>query len=207
MAKNKSVLSSMGTRIQNLRTEASMTQSDLSDELNVSRETINHWERDSREIKATQILKLAELFNVTCDYILNGVSTENVETHKVTGLWDDAIDQLKTTYNNGLQGIFPMPAPTDIDFISYTISNKSFMAEYPNFLRDYCIKRLQDDKDAARTKNLASSEETDIASYRLSMLIQKVAENCYTDYFKPLCEIENKKTKSRTNSTQDDNNE
>ncbi|MDL2287286.1 helix-turn-helix domain-containing protein [Eubacteriales bacterium OttesenSCG-928-G02] len=86
----------VGRRIQKLREGNNMTQAALAKEMGVSRETINHWESDTREIKATQLLKLSELFDVTCDFILRGVQTENVNIHKKTGLSEKAIELLIT---------------------------------------------------------------------------------------------------------------
>jgi transcriptional regulator with XRE-family HTH domain len=94
MGSNKT--ESMGKRIQTLREGAGMTQSALAKATGVSRETINHWESDAREIKATQLLKLSELFKVTCDFILRGVETKNVDIHTKTGLSDKAINLLVT---------------------------------------------------------------------------------------------------------------
>ena len=96
MASNKRQPTSIGARVQLLREGQTpkMSQAALAKIMKVSRETINHWESNEREIKASQVLKLAEIFRVTCDYILRGVETHNVEFSAKTGLSENAITNL-----------------------------------------------------------------------------------------------------------------
>jgi len=178
---------SIGARVQELREQSSMTQSKLAESMGISRETLNHWESNAREIKATQVLKLADLFNVTCDYILRGVSADNVEVHGQTGLKDEAIHQLKTIYNERSQYLMPPPV-LKTDFFNYTLSNQDFMEKFPDRLIAYCNERLDDDQNAKRAGAFIRSEETDIASYLTTRLMQELAENCYKDFYKPLLE-------------------
>ena len=115
MASNKRQPANIGARVQSLREQFDMTQAELAKVMKVSRETLNHWESNAREIKANQILKLAQHFNVTCDYILRGVNPENIDINKRTGLSEKAISYLEYCYKN-LRGY-------DVAFLNHLIEN------------------------------------------------------------------------------------
>jgi len=88
----------IGKRITALREARDLTQAELAGALFVKRETVNQWENETRDLKTDYTVKLANYFNVTCDYILRGVKAENVETNNKTGLSDKAIDKLPTNF-------------------------------------------------------------------------------------------------------------
>lgn len=87
--------SNIGKRICELREKKGITQLELAKELFVKRETVNQWENGSRDLKTDYTIKLAEYFDVTCDYLLRGIKAENVSVIKDTGLSDKAVDALK----------------------------------------------------------------------------------------------------------------
>lgn len=85
----------IGNRISALRAERKITQKELAAKVTVSRELVNMWENDMRQIKGDDIARLADALETTCDYLLRGVSSENVDISKETGLTDDSINHLK----------------------------------------------------------------------------------------------------------------
>jgi len=91
MDSNKTI----GKRIKKLRENKGDTQAVVAKNLNVQRETVNHWEAGTRDLKTEYTVKLADYFGVTCDCILRGVKAENVDIHRETGLTDKAINFLK----------------------------------------------------------------------------------------------------------------
>ena len=84
----------IGSRIEKLRKLKKLTQKELADAMCVKRETVVHWESNSRDLKTEATIKLAVFFEVTCDYILRGVSAEQVDIYTTTGLTQDAINTL-----------------------------------------------------------------------------------------------------------------
>ncbi len=72
-------MNSMGERIYELRKQNNMSQGDLADELDTSRQTISKWENNMSTPELDKILRLCEVFSVSSDYILRGVveETEN----------------------------------------------------------------------------------------------------------------------------------
>ena len=82
----------IGARLMRLRGDRS--QGEVANELNIEQRTLSHWENEERRIKDTDIIKLADYYKSTCDYILRGVNSGNVEIHKSTGLTDESISRL-----------------------------------------------------------------------------------------------------------------
>ncbi len=54
-----------------LRKSNGMTQEQLAEKLNVSRQAVSRWESGSASPDASNILQLSKLFGVTADYLLN----------------------------------------------------------------------------------------------------------------------------------------
>ena len=54
-----------------LRTEAGMTQADLGEKINYSDKTVSKWERAEALPDASVLKKMAEIFGVSVDYLIN----------------------------------------------------------------------------------------------------------------------------------------
>ncbi len=61
--------------IKSLRKEHNLTIKQLADKVGVNKSAISFWESGTNEPKACYIIKLAEVFNVSCDYLL-GLETD-----------------------------------------------------------------------------------------------------------------------------------
>lgn len=57
-------------RIKDLRQEKNLSQSVLAQKIGVSQKAIDYWERGINEPKATYIVRLADFFDVSTDYLL-----------------------------------------------------------------------------------------------------------------------------------------
>lgn len=95
MKENRSDLQDIGQRIRTARVECNLTQEELANKVGVARGTINYWERGSREPKIGDVIRLASELNTSCDYLLQGVHTENLNLFKETGLNESSIQALK----------------------------------------------------------------------------------------------------------------
>ena len=60
----------IGEIIKNLRLERNISQQKLASEIGVSQKAIDYWERGINEPKASYIVRLADFFEVSCDYLL-----------------------------------------------------------------------------------------------------------------------------------------
>ena len=83
-------------RIKQLREEKRMTQLRLSIELEVAQETICGYESGRHHPSVEKLLKLSEIFGVSCDYIL-GVS--DIRTI-MTGLKTDSDIEIVSEFNS-----------------------------------------------------------------------------------------------------------
>ena len=65
-------MTSIGEGIYDLRNRNNMSQGNLADKLDVSRQTISKWENNMCLPEAEKLLQLSEIFGVSTDYILKG---------------------------------------------------------------------------------------------------------------------------------------
>ena len=91
MESNISAPQAIGKRIALLRQEKGLTQTELGNMIHQRREVVSYWENGSRDIKSGDIVLLADVLDTTCDYILRGIQSENIDIHRATGLCDEAI--------------------------------------------------------------------------------------------------------------------
>ena len=75
-------------RIKALREQRSFTQTELSKQLGITRSSVNAWEMGISVPSTQYVVELAEIFNVSTDYLL-GVDTTS--TISVSGLTEDDI--------------------------------------------------------------------------------------------------------------------
>lgn len=84
-----------GEKIYKFRKEKGLSQEELADQLNVSRQSISKWETDNGYPETEKIIKMAKIFNVTIDYLLNNENDKSkiekidngiyVSEEKITG--------------------------------------------------------------------------------------------------------------------------
>ncbi len=66
----------LGENIYKLRTEKNMSQGDLADALEVSRQSVSKWENNSAVPELDKLIKMAQIFGVTIDELVTGNSRE-----------------------------------------------------------------------------------------------------------------------------------
>lgn len=66
----------LGEKIYELRTQHNLSQGDLANELNVSRQSISKWENGNSTPDLDKIVKLAEIFNVSLDELIKNEEKE-----------------------------------------------------------------------------------------------------------------------------------
>ncbi len=79
----------IGHRLKKLRTESHMTQENLANILNISREAYSLYETNKRQMNYETICSVSRFYNVSTDYILG-----NSESKKNYDLCNDEIDLL-----------------------------------------------------------------------------------------------------------------
>lgn len=68
----------LGETIHRLRTEKNLSQSELADALEVSRQSISKWETDSSVPELDKLIRLAAIFDVSMDQLILGRQPESV---------------------------------------------------------------------------------------------------------------------------------
>lgn len=62
----------LGERIASLRNEKRMSQGELAEKLNVSRQSVSKWETDASIPELDKIIQLCELFHISMDELVRG---------------------------------------------------------------------------------------------------------------------------------------
>lgn len=70
----------LGQRICKLRTERNLSQGDLAEALEVSRQSISKWETDSSVPELDKLVKLSELFEISLDELVRDKKPEKQQT-------------------------------------------------------------------------------------------------------------------------------
>ena len=86
----------IGERIYSLRTEKGMSQGDLAELLEVSRQSISKWENSSAVPDLDKIVKLSEIFDITIDELVKG--NAGTKTEKTAYTVPDAEPKVEYIY-------------------------------------------------------------------------------------------------------------
>jgi len=87
----------LGDRIKELRTAHGMNQVVLAQKAGVSKQCVSNWENGYIQPSIDMLVKLAELFSVSTDYMLE---LTNGRTIDITGLTDVQIARLQGIIND-----------------------------------------------------------------------------------------------------------
>ena len=83
-----------GSNLKRKRVEKGYTQEQFSELLGVSRQAVSKWELDEMLPDGENIVKIAKLFSVTTDYLLNDEYESDNDLPKVKQLNSDGIHQI-----------------------------------------------------------------------------------------------------------------
>ncbi len=73
------MIETLGQRITRLRSERGMSQGDLADALDISRQSVSKWETDTSTPELEKLIRLAELFNISMDALILGKEVPQTE--------------------------------------------------------------------------------------------------------------------------------
>jgi len=76
-------MNSIGERIYEIRKKRNLSQGELADKLDVSRQTVSKWENNICLPEVEKLVQLSEALGVTADYILKGVTEKTTEKETV----------------------------------------------------------------------------------------------------------------------------
>lgn len=81
----------IGQRIRDLRKQKRMSQTELAKSAGVSQTTVTAWETGKAEPSSSAVARLADIFNVTTDYLLGRPSKQETKKDDVELSDDDVI--------------------------------------------------------------------------------------------------------------------
>ena len=86
-----------GERLKELRKDKNISQEELANIINVTKATISNWENDKGYADGDILIKLAEYFGVTTDYLL-GFNQEDLDRIKTlkTALKNAGVNDIET---------------------------------------------------------------------------------------------------------------
>lgn len=74
----------IGQRLLDLRKSKQLSQEEVADKLNVTRQTISKWETDQSTPDFDKIAPLCKLYGITADELINGTKNENNNEENIT---------------------------------------------------------------------------------------------------------------------------
>ena len=102
---------SLGNRLLNLSKKSGLSQEDVAEKLNISRQTISKWEMDQTVPELNKAKLLSQIYNVSYDYLVSGNKINNeltsietlVDEIDWTSAWSEKYPILGTY--QGIEGI------------------------------------------------------------------------------------------------------
>ncbi len=88
-------MSNIGEVLKKLRKNAHMTQQELADALWISKSTVSCYEQDTRFPSSEMLIKIANVFHVSVDYLLGREEKQRILD--ITDLKDEDVEFLCTT--------------------------------------------------------------------------------------------------------------
>lgn len=87
----------LNEKIKALRLAGNFSQVDIAAKLSVTKQTISNWENNNIQPSVDMLVKIADLFGVTTDYLLSRDTTPRID---VSGLTDTEIQHINMIIND-----------------------------------------------------------------------------------------------------------
>lgn len=68
----------LGKNIKTLRSALGWSQVDLAQKLNITKQTVSNWENENIQPSIEMLVRLAKLFHVSTDYLLDLADTQTI---------------------------------------------------------------------------------------------------------------------------------
>lgn len=154
----------------NPKTGHAVTQKELGEAVGVRPQTISLYINGNTQPAPDTLVKTAEFFGVSVDYLLTGISADNIDINAALGLSEDAIAMLKRAHEYGKDtGEFPVP----IELINDLFADKSFY----EFLEELSYKatklRIMQRHTASKPKLDSEPDLEGYYIYDLQMYVQE----------------------------------
>ena len=112
-------MTTFGKKLHSLMKDNKITQQELAEKLNVRRGSVSNWVTDRRMPDSDTIVDLANIFNVTTDYLLGNDKNIKDNTNSKNLIFDNAQDALKFILKQPNIMAFDIPELTDEEIIEF----------------------------------------------------------------------------------------
>lgn len=100
----------LGEKIQLSRKKKGMSQEDLANLLNVSRQAVQKWENDTSIPEVNKLVEISNIFEVSLDWLLKGVNQEQKETKEENNVENNSATSNASPQQNQYQpNYYPRP--------------------------------------------------------------------------------------------------
>ena len=96
----------LSVRLKTERIKNNLSREQLADLIGVSKSTIGFYETGDRQPSLSVLVKLASIYKVSIDYLLDTETVSNYETISLSGLTPDQKQCIKTIVKDLKQGTF-----------------------------------------------------------------------------------------------------
>lgn len=198
----------IGKRIANLRKQANEKQEDLAKILNLNRGSLANYENDKRTPDMNTIIKIAEHYNTTTDYLLglSDVITTDTDVKQVCefiGMSEKAVERIVNEWTNE-QGVIRVAMYEDEPEIVNNIENeilcknllfevahKIFEIQTECNIAKHNIKPCLSDRYKQAKQMQEHKRNIDAILFNLSMYIVNIAKSICSKELEELKKIDN----------------
>lgn len=139
------------------------TQTDLAAVMNVGQRTVSRWERGEIDFSPEQLVKLAQFFHVSVDYLLQGSEITELEFVNQTGLRAETVERLKQAQAVDVgNGVHKMQLAIDMLCLSPAALTAilAYLTDiYPEIETPYNEKKVLTSADLERLARLSVMDE------------------------------------------------
>lgn len=124
-----------GNRLKELRKSVGITQAQLADTLHERRATLSNYENKNVYPGFNMLIKLADYFHVSVDYLTGRTDDYEVNSEKIEDIlyWTRIVNPLP--YKDNKYGIYALSQDTDIEFYNLSDLKKKYTRIYLSFLK------------------------------------------------------------------------
>lgn len=167
------------------KTNARTTLKELAEAIGIRQQTVSLYKNGETQPTPETLVKIAEFFGVSVDYLLTGVSSENKAIHEELGLTESAIEMLKRAKEaESFDG-----GPALIETLDSLLSDRDFY----EFIDEIAFKASQVKSVLAGKLDRSSMGNFDVEGYYVWDLQKYVEEFILKQLVKRGLTIENKK--------------
>lgn len=187
-----------------LRKEKSLSQKQAALDLGISQALLSHYEKGIRECSLDFVVKVADYYNVSCDYLLGRTAQRRGESFDTT-VYPDFRDQTESddcdTSNtvtsavnrkiitNSIFIIFKMLAKINSRVLTKAVSNSLMLSVYKIFRTIYSSNEKNKQNMYAVSKNTYQGFANSANELAYTKICNLTNPNCKESYLKKLADI------------------